>query len=555
MADATTDLAGLRAQLTALLAENRDEEVVAAVVDIVAKLTADNRKLAEQLATFMRGRAHGGSERLSTAQLMMFMLQVDSPSATGVGAPAQSEDEAEGTADADLEPTGGEEDSGDAAGDTSASDTGRPSRKRKQVRVVGVIDHSQVTSEPPDTDKVCPDCGEAKAPAGAKTRLLVEVIPAQFRIVEHTRAQYACRRCDDPHMVIGAPAATPLESGILTTSLLVDFLCRKHADHEPVNRIAQTYERMGLEVPLGTLYGWVPVGADLLQPIARRIVANAIAAAVLQVDDTGITVLDEDSEKGRRRGHLWTLLGDATWAGFQFTPDWKAERVEKFLGVRQGWMQGDAYAGYDRFYGRDRAVEVGCWSHARRYFVKALDVGDARAARPLEILQRLFRVERRAEEKGYNDARRLLLRQEKSRPLLNELGVWVDQVHATTPPDTPLGRAITYITNQWQALIRFLEDGRLRLTNNDAERQLRPIALGRNNWLFTGSDAGGERLATLYTCVATCKLASIDPRTWMSDVIDKLVQDWPASRLDELLPPMWAAAQKALEQNRADQVA
>jgi hypothetical protein len=218
-------------------------------------------------------------------------------------------------------------------------------------------------------------------------------------------------------------------------------------------------------------------------------------------------------------------------------------------------MQADAYAGFDRLYARGGVIEVGCWAHARRYFVKALDVGDARAAVGIELIGRLFRIEQRASEKGYDTVRRLRLRQEKARPVLNELGRWVDSVHAAAPPDTALGRAITYLTNQWQALVRFLEDGRLRLTNNDAERQLRPIALGRNAWLFTGSDAGGERLAVIYSCIATCKLAGVDPRAWMLDVITKFCSGWPASRLDELLPPVWAAAQKALEQSNADQVA
>jgi transposase len=535
---ANVDLSALRTQLSSMLEADRDQEVLDVVLQLVSKLTAENRVLADRLATFMRGRAHGGSERISASQLLMFMSQLAGP----------TEAEAEGAVDADVEDEDASEPEAPPASDSEGP---RPSRKR--WRVVGQVERTRDVSEPPEL--ICPDCGQPKSPAGCKTRLLVEVIPAQFRIVEYGRAQYACRSCDDPHLSIGASANTPLESGALTHSLLTDFLCRKHVDHEPVNHIAETYERMGIEFPLGTLYGWVGTGADLLEPLAKRIISNAIAAAVLSVDDTGVTVLDDDMEKGSRRGHLWILLGDNRWAGFRFTPDWKAERVEQFLGVREGWMQADAYAGFDRLYERGGAIEVGCWAHARRYYVKALDVGDARAATALDIIGRLFKVERRADEKGYDDARRQRLRQEKSRPLLNELGRWVDSVHAAAPPDTPLGRGLTYLRNQWRALVRFLEDGRLRLTNNDAERQLRHIALGRNAWLFTGSDQGGERLAILYTCIATCKLNGVDPRAWMLDVLGKLTTGWPASRLDELLPPAWAAAQKALEQPYADQVA
>jgi transposase len=535
------DLDALKRDLRSLLAQDRDEEVLTAVLELVSTLAADNRRLAEQLASFARGRAHGGSERISSAQLMMFMMQAGAP----------TEASAEGEASAPFEEESDDDDDDHATPPVA----GGTRRRKKKVRVVGNVERVVTASEPSDSERICPDCGKEKSHAGSKRRLLVEVVPAQFRIVEYVREQYACRGCDEPHMVIGPPAPTPCESGILSPSLLADFICRKHVDHEPVNHIAQTYLRMGIEIPLGTLYGWVKVAADLLEPIAKLVLARALGSVVLQVDDTGVTVLDDDVEKGSRRGHLWSVLGDGRWAAFRFTPDWKAERVESFLGVRQGWMQGDAYAGYDRFYGRDRAIEVGCWAHARRYFVKALDVGDARAARALDIIQRLFKVERRAEDKGYSDPRRLMLRNEKSRPLLNELGHWVDATHATAPPDTPLGRAITYLTNQWQALVRFLEDGRLRLTNNDAERQLRHIALGRNAWLFTGSDQGGERLAILFTCVATCKLVGVDPRAWMLDVVDRLVRGWPASRIDELLPPAWALAHKPIENPDAGEAA
>jgi transposase len=485
--------------------------VLDVVLQLVSKLSAENRNLADRLATFMRGRAHGGSERVSASQLLMFMSQVGGP----------TEADAEGDPDASLDDE--DEHAGSEPAPAPDNDAALP---RKRLRVVGRVERARVVSEPPLEELTCPDCGDRKSPAGRKSRLLVEVIPAQFRIIEHVRAQYACRTCDDPHLSIGTPATAPLESGALSNSLLTDFLCRKHVDNEPVNHIAETYERLGIVFPLGTLYGWVKVGADWLAPIAKRIIERAIGAAVLSVDDTGVTVLDDDLEKGSRRGHLWILLGDGLWAGFKFTPDWKAERAEKFLGVRKGWMQADAYAGFDRLYARGGPIEVGCWAHARRYFVKALDIGDKRAAIGLDLIGRLFGVERRADEKGYDNARRLKVRLEKSRPVLNELGRWVDALHVAAPPDTPLGRAFTYLTNQWQALVRFLEDGRLRLTNNDAERQLRRIALGRNAWLFTGSDAGGERLAILYTCIATCKLNGVDPRAWMRDVLDKLTADW-----------------------------
>lgn len=302
------DLEGLRTELSSMLQSDRSDEAIELVLELVGKLVAENRQLADRLATFMRGRAHGGSERISAGQLLLFLQQVEGP----------SESEAEGAPDAALDE---DVEEADESAQTESTEPVPP--RRKTVRVVGAVERSRVLSEPSAADRICPDCGTPKTPAGTKSRLLVEVIPAQFRIVEHVRVQCACRNCDDPHLSIGAPAPTPLESGVLTPSLLTDFLCRKHVDYEPVNHIAQTYERLGIAFPVGTLYGWVRVGADLLEPIAKRILANALAAAVLAVDDTSITVLDDDLEKGSRRGHLWILLGDDRWAGFQFTPDWK----------------------------------------------------------------------------------------------------------------------------------------------------------------------------------------------------------------------------------------
>jgi transposase len=242
------DLESLKTDLRSLLAQDRDEEVLTAVIELVGKLAADNRRLIEQLASFARGRAHGGSERISPAQLMMFMMQA--------GAPTGASAEGDANAPLDEEPDGATGTDDDDDDDDKPADAGRARRRKKTVRVVGNVERVVSTSEPSDSERICPDCGKEKSPAGSKRRFLVEVIPAQFRVVEHVREQYACRSCDDPHIVIGPSAPTPCESGILSPSLLVDFTCRKHVDSEAVNHIAQTYLRMGIDIPLGTLYGW-----------------------------------------------------------------------------------------------------------------------------------------------------------------------------------------------------------------------------------------------------------------------------------------------------------
>ena len=260
-------------------------------------------------------------------------------------------------------------------------------------------------------------------------------------------------------------------------------------------------------------------------------------------------VLDPKAEGGSKRGHLWSCLGDSLWAAFHFTPDWKADGPYQFLKKRKGWLQADAYVGYDRlFQPPHQAVEVACWAHARRYLIKANDTGDFRAAKGLRIIGNMSRLEKDYREQGLDPDAILQQRKVEILPLLFEFGDWIAEIHPKAPPDTSLGKAVTYFVNQWDALKRFAEDGRLTMTNNDCERQLRHIAVGRANWLFCGSDEGAETTAILLSCLATAKLADVNPYYWMADVLDKLAADWPQHRLDELLPPNWIAPDSVPEQ-------
>ncbi|QRK10887.1 IS66 family transposase [Archangium violaceum] len=211
---------------------------------------------------------------------------------------------------------------------------------------------------------------------------------------------------------------------------------------------------------------------------------------------------------------------------------------------------GDGYKGYDKLFTREgaTAVEVGCWSHARRYFVEALEAGGTRAALPLSLIGRLFEVEREASEQQVDEAERLRRRDVLSRPITEQLGRWVANTYNAEPPKSPLAQACRYALNQWTALLRFLEDARLPLHNNASELRLREIAVGRKNYLFAGSDAGAERAACVYTLVATCVLAGVDPQAYLTDVLEKLSRGWPRRRLEELLPPMWKASREAAAQ-------
>ena len=302
------------------------------------------------------------------------------------------------------------------------------------------------------------------------------------------------------------------------------------------------FEREGMDLASSTLSDIVAAVHDALEPLARRIQQHALASHVLQVDDTGIKVLDKDSPAGAIRGHLWAMLGDQKWAAFSFSRTWEAKWPQALLQGRQGWMQADAYAGFDAIYQLGKAIEVGCWAHARRGLFECVEAGDARAAVGLELIQQLYAVEAEATAEGVGHEQRQERRQQRSRPITEKLLAWISQTHGAAPPKSPLARALGYCINQWEALMRYLDDGRLSIDNTACERALRPIAVGRKNYLFAGSETGGRRAATAYTLLGTAALAKLEPWAYLRDVLQRLIDGWPNSRIDELLPPNWKPA-------------
>jgi transposase len=282
-------------------------------------------------------------------------------------------------------------------------------------------------------------------------------------------------------------------------------------------------------------------GAELLFPLVKRLGELALASHVLQTDDIHLKVMDDRRKPAIKKGTLWCYIGDGQHVCFHYTPTREQKGPLAFLETREGWLQADGYSGYDKLYkGPDaRIIEVGCWMHARRYFVKALEAGDLRAAWPIKQIKAMYEVEREATEQSASPEQRLTMRQERSLLVLNDLGKWIAETANTEVPGTPLDKALTYSVNQWQALNRYTEDGRLNIDNGAVERAIRAVAVGRKNYLFAGSDEGAERTAILYSVLGSCALADVNPWAYLRDVLMKLAGDWPYSRLDELLPAEW----------------
>jgi hypothetical protein len=317
----------------------------------------------------------------------------------------------------------------------------------------------------------------------------------------------------------------------------------KTADHLPLHRQEKIFERHGVDISRKTMGGWLAQCADLLNPLYVSAKDVLFQSKVIGTDDTGVKVLDV-ALPFARTGRIWPYCGDQEHPVILYDYTATRERAgpEEFLKGYRGYLQADAYGGYDAFF-KDPArglVEVGCWAHARRYFHKALESDQARMGPALLLIAQLYRVEEQARPLAPGD--RLGVRQLQSQPILDKLHDYLLEIQAEVLPKSPAGRAVRYTLKNWTALTRYCEDGDLAIDNNATERAIRGVAVGRNNWTFFGSDQGGHTAAVLRSFVASCQRAEVEPFAWFKDVLSRIAAH-PITRLAELLPHNWAPAQ------------
>src|SRR5713226_4683057 len=390
----------------------------------------------------------------------------------------------------------------------------------------------------------CPCCGGALHKLGEDVTETLELIPRQWKVIQHVREKFSCRSCE---AITQPPAPShPIARGRAGPWLLAHVLFSKYGLHLPLNRQSVTYAREGIELDVSTLADWVGACAATLMPLVILIRAHVFAAERIHADETTVPVL----AKGKTRtGRLWTYVRDDRPFGgpdppaaiFFYSRDRAGEHPEQHLAGYAGLMQADAYAGFNRLYEAARKggpiVEAMCWAHARRKFFDLARINKAPIAiEAVERIDALFAIEREINGKAPQERRRV--RNEHSRPLVIALEAWLREQRRKLSASNQVAKAIAYSLNRWSGLIRFLDDGRLCMSNNAAERALRGIAVGRHNWTFAGSDEGGRRAAAIYTLIETAKLNDIDPQAWLADVLARL-QDHPAKRIDELLPWNW----------------
>jgi len=417
----------------------------------------------------------------------------------------------------------------------------QPHGRRQPARQ---LRHDQRRYELTAAERLCPECGAERQEIGVDTTKQYDYKPAEVFVIEHQRVKYACKCCAG-HVAVAPKPAQPVERGLPGAGLLAQILVDKYLDHLPLNRSEGRFARLGVTLPRSTMCDWMAACAVLLTPLWQCLKELVLQSKVLHTDDTTVPVRDETRNQ-HRYGRLWDYIGDAAHPGvvFDYTVTHARDGPATFLKDFRGFLQADAYGAYDGIYtgSAGTIIEVGCWAHARQKFAAADSTDPERVLAAKAWIRKLYDVEDEAKE--LSPAERLRLRQDKSVPLLASFRRWLLVQQEQVLPKSPIAAAINYVLNQWQALERYTTDGDLDIDNNVSERMLKLIGMGRINWLFLGSDKGGETAAVLFSFTATCKHLGIDSFAYLRDVLERLPTH-PAERLAELLPHRWQAARQA----------
>lgn len=426
-------------------------------------------------------------------------------------------------------------------------------RQRRRPKVSKDTPRERRELDPGDS---CPDCGGDLRVVGEDVSELIDMIAAQLKVIEIARVKKSCRRCEK--MVQEPAPSRPIPLSMAGPNLLAYVLTSKFDDHVPLYRQNEIFARMGADIPDTTLVDWCGGAMKTLAPLIEKIEAEIISSDLLHADDTPIRVLDRSRKdkglgKGVKQGRIWTYVRDQRpWAGqdppgavYYFSPDRKGEHPQKHLASSSGILQADAYTGFKELYerradGTAQFREAACWAHLRRDFHDVWTSTRSEIAKEaLDRIGKLYDIERQIA--GQSAEVRRAVRQEKTKPKVEAFRAWAEQQLTRIPGKSDLAKAFRYGLNRWESFCLFLDDGRVAIDNNPAERGMRPIGVGRRNWLFAGSDTGGETLARAMTIIETAKMNGLDPQAYLADVLDR-IHDHKINRLTELLPWNWTPA-------------
>jgi transposase len=517
--DLPDDLEALRALVSSLSSE-RD-----AAIEECRRIREQNDRLHHLLRQLQRAQFGRRSEQLDREQMQLALEDIETS-----------------IAEQDAE----EEDKKDTA--ETPADTQRKKRRANRGSLPAHLPRIHVTLAPESA--VCPCCHGTMHVIGEDTAERLDVIPAQYQVIVTHRPQYACRACEQA--VVQAPAPERLiKGGLPTEAMVAAVLVAKYAWHLPLYRQSQMLLSQGIAIERATLAFWVGYAAAELKPLYLRLRELILGSVKIAVDETVAPVLDPG--RGRtKKGYFWAIArDDRPWGGtdppavaYTYAPGRGAVHGLKLLESYRGIVQCDGYAAYkaiaDDARTGDAITLAFCWVHLRRQFFDIAKGGSAPiASEALDRIAALYAIEKTIRGKSAEERR--AVRQEKSKPLVLVLKTWLEQQLTRVSTKSVIAEAIRYGLNHWDGLVRFLDDGRIELDTNIVERSIRPIVLNRKNALFAGHDQGAENWAAIASLVETCKLYGIDPQAFFADVLAKLVNLWPASRLDELMPWAWAA--------------
>jgi transposase len=494
------------------------------VLDLMAQLDRESNertKVESLLRDLLDAKRNRKSEQLSVDQLALF---------------AAVWQERQAAAEASESPDDPDDDGAAKPGSTPATPKNKSGGRQPLPRH---LKRERIVHDLTDSEKHCDTCHQDLRSMGEESSERYEYTPAQLTVVEDVCKKYACA-CT---IKTATKPSQPIEKSTAGASLLAQVITGKFADHLPLNRQETIFARHGVDLSRKTMCGWLVQCGELLIPLYGSLKQVLFQSKVIGTDDTGVKVLDPKLPFART-GRIWPYYGDKEHPVIVYDYTKTRERAgpEKFLAGYRGYLQADAYAGYDAFF-KDPSrglIEVACWAHTRRYFYKALESDRSRMGPALLLIAQLYRVEKRAN--SFVAEERLQLRQLESRPILGKLYDYLQEIQVEVLPKSPEGRAVRYALKNWTALNRYCEDGDLEIDNNATERAIRGVAIGRNNWTFFGSDNGGNTAAVLRSFVASCQRNHVDPFSWLKDVLSRIA-DHPITRLAELLPHNWASAQ------------
>jgi len=521
------------------------ETVIASQHDTIEKQLKKLDSLQRQVARLLRRQYGPQKERIDPNQLTLFTVEELEQLVRELE---------QGKVDSVSTDDGSASDTSDApAADSSTDDPLKPKPKPKRKGhgrrpIPDSIPREPVIHALPDEERICPCCGKLRKEIGSEVSEQLEFVPAQLKVIQHHRIKYACDECEE-NVVIAPKPPQPIAKGLPGPGLLAYITLSKYGDYLPLYRLEDILSRCDIILRRSTLCDWVASVADLLKPLYNVMCNRVRRSHVIHTDDTGIKML----EPGQCRNcKFWTYVGDEAnpFVVYEFSLTREGKNPTRFLEGFQGYLQADAFSGYDKLLSKGTIIEVACMAHCRRYWWEAIGTDSRRAHEAISYIARLYELETHFENSLLTGDALRDARQQHAIPILHAFETWLKKEHASVLPKSLIGQAFTYTLNQWQALCRYTEDGALDIDNNIAERMVKLPAIGRKNWLFVGSQSGGDRAAILLSIIASAKLCKVEPWAWLNAVLKELPIRMAAVKanpdkppdVSDLLPDAWLKA-------------